>query len=329
MIKRLEIYDIIKGIGIIGVVLGHALNTDCFYNDRIDFFRRLIYLFNLIIFVFVSGRFINFQYDIKFFIKKKAKSLYLPYILINLILLMIQIMINMSYLNLKKIIIMILNVSLFNSQVYLSSFLWFVQVLFFSEILFFLVFKYTNKFTQIFKIIYLCVTMIVFVLVGYIFFSFNINVYNIDLIFLMIHILGVGYIFKIYQNIIDLYLKKYNIILCIGILLLMLSICYYFPWIQIELSKRIFAGNIMYFYSISILSILFVYSLAIFLTKFVLIKKYITEFGMNSYFIMGFHYLFFYCVDKLIMMTMGVDLPYKRVISFPSSRWLDVFVTFL
>lgn len=51
--KRNVDIDILKGIGIVSVVIGHACNTDILFNTNIDLIRRFVYTYHLSIFSFV------------------------------------------------------------------------------------------------------------------------------------------------------------------------------------------------------------------------------------------------------------------------------------
>lgn len=47
--------DVLKGIGIISVVIGHAMNTDNYYSGSVELIRRFVYLYHLAVFFFCSG----------------------------------------------------------------------------------------------------------------------------------------------------------------------------------------------------------------------------------------------------------------------------------
>ena len=55
--KRNKDIDILKGIGIISVVIGHALNTEIFKSDFSEATRKFVYIYHLGIFFFCSGYF--------------------------------------------------------------------------------------------------------------------------------------------------------------------------------------------------------------------------------------------------------------------------------
>ncbi len=70
-IIRNEKIDICKGIGILLVVLGHT----CYF----DYFHKLVYCFHMPLFFLLSGYCIKKKYTILDFIKKRFKSLILPF----------------------------------------------------------------------------------------------------------------------------------------------------------------------------------------------------------------------------------------------------------
>ena len=72
--QRLEYIDIIKGIGIFLVVLGHVTTNQNAYH--------FIYAFHMPLFFIIEGMFLH---DKPGFIRKQAKSLLLPYISFGLL----------------------------------------------------------------------------------------------------------------------------------------------------------------------------------------------------------------------------------------------------
>lgn len=68
--------DIIRGIGIASIVIGHAFNTDNNYSYLIDFIRKFFYIFNIIIFFWCAG-YCYKKRDPKSFFKKLFYNHYL------------------------------------------------------------------------------------------------------------------------------------------------------------------------------------------------------------------------------------------------------------
>ena len=81
------IFDIAKGIGIILVVYGHAIEI-----YKTGFAFRFIYLFHMAFFFIVSGYFFKEKYlhEAKTFIKKRFNSLIIPYLGFNIIFLFLH-----------------------------------------------------------------------------------------------------------------------------------------------------------------------------------------------------------------------------------------------
>ena len=52
---RNEFIDILRGIGISSVVLGHAFNTDLFFSPDVNNVRKFVYIYHLFIFFWCSG----------------------------------------------------------------------------------------------------------------------------------------------------------------------------------------------------------------------------------------------------------------------------------
>lgn len=72
---RSRVLDITKGIGIVLVVWAHARGP----------FSRYMYLFHMPLFFLVSGYLFNRGCSLKEFILKKIKSLYIPFIVWNIL----------------------------------------------------------------------------------------------------------------------------------------------------------------------------------------------------------------------------------------------------
>lgn len=80
--------DLLKGIGIIAVYLGHSFNLPNLpWNDFLTYTYRTVYSFHLPLFFLVSGFLSNTSKEIDFtkFYKNKLKRLFIPYLFINFI----------------------------------------------------------------------------------------------------------------------------------------------------------------------------------------------------------------------------------------------------
>lgn len=78
--KRIKYLDIAKGIGIILVVWAHAKGP----------YERYIYQFHMPLFFIISGFLHNDRNTVKQFIKSKTKSIYLPFVIWNLAIIVLK-----------------------------------------------------------------------------------------------------------------------------------------------------------------------------------------------------------------------------------------------
>jgi len=143
--KRLNSVDIAKGIGILLVVLGHST----FINDTV---LRWIFSFHMPLFFIISGILISFKneslHNYKAIIKKRAKSILIPYAWFSLFYTIIDfISYNCGLLELTSVKINLICTFSFAG----SGPLWFLPTLFLTDILFIIL---LNKFGSIKGIIF-------------------------------------------------------------------------------------------------------------------------------------------------------------------------------
>ena len=89
MIRNNTKISILKGIGIILVVLGHA---SIIQPKSYQYFHTVIYTFHMPLFLIASGYFFKEQYlnENKKYFKKKVKGLYLPFLKFSLAFLLLH-----------------------------------------------------------------------------------------------------------------------------------------------------------------------------------------------------------------------------------------------
>ena len=135
--QRNTVIDIIKALGIILMVMGHAGAP----------ITQWIYLFHMSLFFIVSGYCIGDNYSdnfsgLKLFIKKKIKTLYIPCLLFNTSLLILHnLLIRLYFLddkiyNLKSIFIGLVKCILFSGGGELGGAMWFLRTMFISSIIY-------------------------------------------------------------------------------------------------------------------------------------------------------------------------------------------------
>lgn len=89
--NRNETIDIAKGIGIILVVVGHLSGVAGPSGHILSWTNSFIYQFHIPIFFFLSGLFFRAEEGWRPFLIKKIKRLYVPYVVANLVFLLIDI----------------------------------------------------------------------------------------------------------------------------------------------------------------------------------------------------------------------------------------------
>lgn len=126
--ERIKCVDLIKGIGIILVVLGHLP-----INDKL---HMQIYSFHMPLFFFCSGLFFKPKTIVQG-LKKDIKSILMPYIFFALIMVMTLIGIGCVHYKSVEVAVRQLNLNPFDSQCYpLYHTIWFLICMFFVKELF-------------------------------------------------------------------------------------------------------------------------------------------------------------------------------------------------
>ena len=128
--KRVEEIDVLRGIGIVLMIMGHV--------GYGTMFHRFIHSFHMPLFYFISGYFFNPDSNVCNFIIKKTKTLLLPYAVFAVLHLGIWILLNPAKQSL--IFEMICNIIFFpNADIYpIAGGLWFLVSLYITELIVFL-----------------------------------------------------------------------------------------------------------------------------------------------------------------------------------------------
>lgn len=151
-IKRLDYIDMAKGIGIILVVLGHIIYTE-------ESIRVWISSFHMPLFFLIAGIVMAIKNESNIDIRKKFKSLIIPYMWFSLI----DFIIDIGNVLLGKIDISVFITNLISSVTfYGKSVLWFLTALFLSEVYFSLILRQKSIIIQIVTIILIVIISILF-----------------------------------------------------------------------------------------------------------------------------------------------------------------------
>lgn len=326
--QRDEYWDIVKGIGIVSIVIGHTCS-----------FGAYVYTYHLVIFFFVGAFFYseskyrNVPFD---YIGKVLKGVYFKYILYTWLLIILH---NFSvrfglyqgaeYYALTDILYRMGNTLTFQNSELFGGALWFVPVYVVALSLLGIVVYLSQKiekiivvYTKTQKKIQGMIIIFISIIIGYIGVFFNIRhielSYNLHTSFLVFPICILAY----YINKKQIDLKKYaNIILavsCGSILFTFVKHGY-----RIELSQeQIVNGHIFYF--ISIIGIAFCLSLAKMCQKIKRIGYALSLLGRYSFSIMALHFLVIKIVDRIYALIVCEKDPVifgKWVTAYSDKLW--------
>lgn len=297
--KRNDSIDILKGIGIILVVMGHVINSRA--SIKGININNLIYLFHMPLFFLISGYLIKYEKEasLKEYAKKKAKGILLPYFIFSILCYIYWVLIERKIRHQMSVSTMkvFLNIFLgFINEKYLlpNIVLWFLPCLFISEILYFIIRKNKDTFKR--GIIVLILFIIGIVLCkNKIILPFGIETALIALLFLYIG---------------DIFGKKENVILKYKIPLLIFSLIFY-------IVAFIYNGNVSMLGHKYLNPILFVlgamsgigiiYFLAQWFNRIKPLKYTLMYYGKNSLIIMLCHDPIKRIVSKGISILINVD----------------------
>lgn len=244
--------DIAKGIGILFMVLGHASFP----------FSKFVYFFHIPLFFILAGyvfkdKYIDSWDNVKIFMFKRLKSLYLPYIICNLTFVFFNnffIEHNIyttnplflegnlgnhfgidKLLNLKDLILKVFYILLLATGDKLCGSTWFLKVLFFISIFFAIITYFLKKYTNKDKVFYLLGFLIttIFLIIGFIFYKVNFKFYQIGVIFSSSILFYIGYCIKKYNIVEKITFKIFEI----SFLILLISCFIFDKGINLSVNK--------------------------------------------------------------------------------------------
>ncbi|MDF2943022.1 MAG: hypothetical protein K0S01_1880 [Herbinix sp.] len=329
--NRYDEVDMIKGIGIILVVLGHC---------EFGLFHEFIYLFHLSLFIIVSGYCFNSKNanNIIWGIKKKIKSLYLPFIISNLCFLFLRnIFIDYNILTTNKMFLesdialnygvtqrivlkelprAIIQTLMLRHTEQLAGGTWFLSMLFIISVMFILIYRISQiDLLKGKEIVFLSVTVFLSSLLGFIAYSLKIRFpWGIDACCSAYVLYFIGYIIKI---------KSLKLRLCYKytIILILCSICslLFLLFIgKIELSENHII-NPLFFILASLLGYVLVGGLVTIISKIHLgnyiFKRILIYIGRNSIQILLLHFLAFKVINLIQICV--YSLPKYYLAGFP------------
>ena len=299
--KRDVILDIVRGIGITLMVIGHIgypLNT-------------FIYLFHMALFFIISGYFFRDKcwqtpLDVKNFIMRKIKTLYLPFVIFNVIFVLLHnffININFytanfmfefrgytfmptNYYTFGQTIKSIIYTLLLSHRERLLGATWFLIVLFFVSVASCLGHYLVNKYVPKEKVKYVILSLYTFAFIlGYIFSQINFNFYLIGTMFTASGLFYLGILIKKY-GVYFFNKSLWKIILtCIACIGLIVSSLLH---IKIEISANSYP-NPLYLLIISYFGFVFVYGVSLLISKIKVCTDIFVYLGQITLYILLFN----------------------------------------
>ncbi|QAA34727.1 acyltransferase family protein [Clostridium manihotivorum] len=210
--SRVTWIDIAKGYGILFVILGHI---------GASFLKSEIYTFHIPLFFFLSGCvFSANKYNLKNFIKRKIKTIIIPYIMLGIPMIIFTFfkMYNENNRNINDYGLLVVK---FLMQERLWT-LWFMACLFWLNILFYLLVKRLNNNYK--KVGAATITLMILGVLYYKFIGVPL-IWNIDVCLTAIPFFYAGYLFKNEHYIQNIVLKKERKLICFIIFLFINLFC--------------------------------------------------------------------------------------------------------
>lgn len=291
--ERIKWIDILKGIGIILVVLGHS-NWQFANATQTMFIQKYIYSFHMPVFFFLSGYlFVKDKYsNLKKFLFAKLKTLLLPYFIFSILSVVFNLILSLKHMgdpiNFKTVIIQMLYLK--NTVVWNEP-LWFLVCLFVVEVMFYFISRIESK-AKIVFILSLCS------ITGYSL-SFVVNYFvlpwSIGIALIAIAFYGFGNFIrgteagnKIASPNIFLFTICLVTSIVIGGFLNTIFTMYIYLY-----------GNFFYLYIAAVAGIIVYIQLSLFISKYDAIRKGLEYFGQNSIVVLCTHYLVFAVLQRV------------------------------
>ena len=324
--SRNSYVDILKGIGITSIVIGHSCSF--ILNNNIPL-GPFVYTYHLMIFMFIIGYLIDLSkfekdknYKYQYIGKQiiKMLSLYFMYNLIFVLAHNIFVkyhMIDANYYNLKDIVKNILLGIQFLTNEKLLGALWFIPMMLIAKILFVILYSkniFNNRLTNTISIGLLTGIIGSLLIVnnaGYIYYT-QISIISISFICL-------GVLYKRYEDKINLFITNWSWMPSAIVIFIILK--QYTSWIDLSANMII---NPPVFYLLSITGIYFCLSLAKTIEYFKKSKRLFEIIGKNSFHIMALHFMIIKLIDISYAYLKGIkdyDLISKYPYAFSNKLW--------
>ena len=299
--------DIARALLIILVVLGHT-----------DFVgKHFIYLFHVPAFFIISGLFykkekIKDTKDVKNFVVKRIKRLYIPYIMFNLAALLLNnVLININvygletheYYNIQKIAIEAVKILCFCGTQEIVGATWFLRILFFIEVLYCFIEKFlrTNKYEESINQL----VAVVFFVMGIVLSVINWSVSLFAPVFTCYFLYLIG---NRYIKYVNTFIEKNKWTVNLFISIMMWLILFLFGKVgTIEISKALYT-NFWFFAITSVVGWIFIYSISCVIDNIKGLNDILSYVGKESIAILGIHFMAFKVVSFCYLEMNKLDI---------------------
>lgn len=210
--RRNSTIDIIRGVMIFLMVMGHIG-----FGEQFDIW---IHAFHMPVFFIVTGLFFKLDKPFIEFVRDKFFKLVVPYITTSVFTFVVWIGVE-GIRAPSRIFPMFMNIIWVNTKDFpVAGALWFLTVLFFSEVIFYAIFNICKSFKK------RCLLTIIVVCMGFLIPESIRNQlpYGIGIALVSVGFVFIGYVFQINKDKVDKYMKQKSAILILMVIVLQISI---------------------------------------------------------------------------------------------------------
>ena len=296
MKKNIEWIDIAKGFGILTVVAGHIYEGDI---------RRIIFIFHMPLFFFISGYLFKPDLNRIHYFKKKSYNLLVPYIAFLLPIYFLFNFSSVDFNNVKETVIFFVKPIIGgNFLINECGVFWFITTLFFTQqIMNLLMKRFSERIIIGISVFFLILSYINSLFFSEIWFPLNINV-----VLASFPIFFTGYLFKKYKPQV-----KDFILLLSGITVIASS--FFIPDNIYDMKYSSYGIPVVTLIS-SIVLTLNVKQLSVFLSRFDILKKVFSKFGEASLVIMFLHQPFQLLIKSYVTEDATFRFIFASIVSF-------------
>ncbi len=313
--QRIKWLDIAKGTGILLVVLGHCLDI-----EKCPF--QIIFIFHMPLFFVLSGYVFKYNENFMLFLKKKFKSLIVPFIVFYILGLVVTLIVpvwrtELTWQGIGR------DLWLADPNAVHNSSIWFLVCLFWVQILYWMIDK-CKQWKKILILVILATAGILYSRQRYSFLGYTRLPFDLDVVPIACVFFAIGVYLK-RKKLLDKIcaLNKYKIVILFGISLTGIAIVYHYNG-YVNLHGLSFGNPVLYFiggilgsFSVICISVL----IQMETKKVALIEKVMLFYGKNSLIVLGIQSL----LIRLYIIMMGVFGIELGLYHFPIQHTLICF----